>query len=74
MNSNLKLEKEGFVIFEKPIDKARNGIAFFLAMYKKIESNENTIIIKGLKDAGYLPLKVPISREIVELGIPIQTI
>ena len=62
MHSSLKLEKSGSVLLELPIDEAKNGIEFFLDMYKEIEIKDDIIIIKGLKDASYLPLKIPIPQ------------
>lgn len=49
---------EGCVVFEKNIDSTKNGVEFFLEMYKAIELKDNTIIIKGRKDVDYLPLKI----------------
>jgi hypothetical protein len=63
MYSKFTLEKENQIVFEKEIDKTRNGVEFFLEMYKDIELKGNDIIIKGRKDVEYLPLKIPISKE-----------
>lgn len=60
MYSKLTLEKEGTTVFEKDIDKTKNGVEFFLEMYKRIETEGNTIIVKGVKDVDYLPLRIPI--------------
>lgn len=46
------------MVFEKNIDSTKNGVEFFLEMYKAIELKDNTIIIKGRKDVDYLPLKI----------------
>jgi len=63
MYSKFTLEKENKIVFEKEIDKTKNGIEFFLEMYKDIDLKGNDIIIKGRKDVEYLPLKIPISKE-----------
>jgi len=58
MYSKFTLEKSGVVIFEKDIDRTKKGIEFFLEIYKAIELENNSIIIKGVKDVQYLPLKI----------------
>ena len=63
MYSKFTLEKESKIVFEKEIDKTKNGVEFFLEMYKDIDLKDNDIIIKGRKDVEYLPLKIPISKE-----------
>ncbi|HEU4901717.1 MAG TPA: hypothetical protein VFT06_02970 [Flavisolibacter sp.] len=65
MHSRLTIEKEGRVLFEKHLDKTKNGVEYFLVMYKQIASNGTNVIVKGRKDAGHLPLTVPISKDIV---------
>lgn len=65
MLSKLSLERNGKVIFEKEIDKTKNGIEFFLDMYKRIVSNNDAIVIEGRKDVKYLPLTIPIDRDIL---------
>lgn len=65
MYSKFILEYKDQVLFEKEIDKARNGVEFFLEMYKKIEVKENNIIIKGHYDVDYLPLTIEISENIL---------
>jgi hypothetical protein len=67
MYSKLTLEKNEVIIFEKEIDKTKNGVEFFLEMYKKIEVNGNTIIVKGSKDVKYLPLRIPIDEEAIKV-------
>lgn len=62
MYSKLVLEKDGQATFEKDIDKAKNGVEFFLVMYKSIEARDNEIIIKGAKDVDYLPMRIKIDR------------
>lgn len=62
MHSKFTLEKLGTLIYERKIDKANNGIEFFLEMYKTIMIEKNDIVIKGHKDVKYLPLKIPISE------------
>lgn len=66
MLSKLTIEKAGIIIFEKQIDETVNGVEFFLEMYKKIEIDNNTIIIRGSRDVEYLPLKLTIERDIIE--------
>ncbi len=56
MFSRLIVENSSTIIFEKNIGKSRNGIEFFLDMYKGIEFKKNFLIVKGPKDAGF-PLK-----------------
>ncbi|TGV02131.1 hypothetical protein [Flavivirga rizhaonensis] len=63
MYSKFTLEKENEIIFEQEIDKTKNGIEFFLEMYKDIELKDHDIIIKGRKDVEYLPLTIPIKKE-----------
>jgi hypothetical protein len=65
MHSKLAIEKDGRVLFEKDLDKAKNGVEYFLVMYKQIASDGNNVIVKGRKDAGYFPLIVPVSKDIV---------
>ncbi|WP_276482724.1 hypothetical protein [Paraflavitalea pollutisoli] len=62
MSSLLSVEKDTTVIFEKPIDKSRKGIEYFLVMYKSLLFDEDRIIIKGDRDVEYLPLRVPLSE------------
>lgn len=66
MYSKLTLEKAGEVVFEKNIDKTRIGIEFFLEMYKRIECDGSSIIIKGHRDVDYLPLKIPIDASLIQ--------
>ncbi|APZ47809.1 hypothetical protein BW723_16560 [Polaribacter reichenbachii] len=63
MYSKFTLEKENQIVFEKEIDKAKNGVEFFLEIYKDIDLKNNNIIIKGRKDVEYLPLKIRIYKE-----------
>ena len=62
MYSKFTLENENEIVFEKDIDKTKNGVEFFLEMYKDIDLNGNNIIIKGRKDVEYLPLKIPLGE------------
>lgn len=62
MYSKLVIESDTGKIFEKQIDKTHKGVEFFLEMYKALEFDGSSIIIKGRKDVDYLPLKVPISE------------
>lgn len=61
MYSKFTLEKAGTVIYEREIDQTKKGIEFFLEIYKKIEVENNNIIIKGVKDVEYLPLKISLN-------------
>lgn len=65
MYSKLTLEKDGIVFFEKDIDSTKNGIEFFLEMYKSIEVEDDAIVIKGHRDVKYLPLKIPIEKQLI---------
>jgi hypothetical protein len=65
MHSKLTLEKDERTVFEKEIDKTKNGVEFFLVMYKLIEAEGNTLIVKGDRDVDYLPLKVPIDPAVI---------
>lgn len=58
MQANFTLEKNSKIIFNKLIDEGPNGMEFFLVMFKKIEQQNNSIIIKGAKDLTYLPLQI----------------
>ncbi|MHA3789598.1 hypothetical protein ACX0HA_15410 [Flavobacterium hauense] len=66
MYSTFTLEKEGFIIFEKNIDKTKKGIEFFLEMYKAISFENNIFIVKGRKDVEYLPLKISLKENILK--------
>ena len=66
MYSKLSLEKDGKVVFEKDIDSTVNGIEFFLDMYKKIEVKNNGVLIKGHYGVEYLPLFVPVDKELLD--------
>ena len=60
VTSNLILEIDHVVVLKKNIDSAALGNPFFFIIYKKIEVENNVIIIKGRKDAGNLPMRVEI--------------
>jgi len=62
MYSKFIVAKGSEVIFEKEIDSARNGIEFFLDIYKSIELDGNNILVKGRKDVDYLPLRIPLEE------------
>lgn len=62
MYYRLVLQKNETVILEKELDNCVPGIEFFLVIYKKIEINDDHIIIKGVRDVDYLPLKIDIPR------------
>jgi hypothetical protein len=59
MYSKFTLEKESSIVYEKQIDKTKNGVEFFLEIYKEIEVDKENIIIKGNREVDYLPLKIP---------------
>lgn len=63
MHSRLTIEKGEKVLFDKDLDKAKNGVEYFLAMYKQITADGANIVVKGRKDAGQFPLKIPISKD-----------
>jgi hypothetical protein len=66
MYSKLTIERNNKVLYEKHIDKTKNGVELFLEMYKKIESDGTRITLKGIKaDGGNLPLTIPISKGIL---------
>jgi len=65
MYSALTIENNEGVIFEKEIDKTKKGVEFFLEMYKALEFDGNSIVIKGRKDVDYLPLKIPLPEFIL---------
>ncbi len=67
MQANFTLVKNNEIIFNKIIGEAPNGMEFFLVMFKKIEQKDNTIIIKGLKDVDYLPLKIIFNENLEEI-------
>lgn len=66
MYSKLSLEHNGTTIFEKHIDKVRNGVGFFLEMYNGIDVDGNSIVLKGAKDVSYLPLWISVERSLIE--------
>ena len=61
MYSSLLIEKKSGKVFEKVIDKTRNGVEFFLDIYKDILSENGDIIIRGSKDVDYLPLRISLN-------------
>jgi hypothetical protein len=65
MYSKFTLEKNSKIVFERLIDNTVRGVEFFLVMYKKIEVKDDDIIIKGSKDVDYLPLTIPIDRQLI---------
>jgi hypothetical protein len=67
MQANFTLEKDNKIIFKKVIGNAPSGMEFFLVMFKKIEQKDNSIIIKGLKDVDYLPMKIMFSENLTEI-------
>lgn len=67
MQANFTLEKDNKIIFKKIIDHVPNGNDFFMIVFKKIEQENNTIIIKGAKDIEYLPMKIVFSESMTEM-------
>lgn len=65
MTAVFKLEKGKQILLEKYVYETVLGNEFFLVAFKKIETNGNTIIIKGAKDIDELPMKIPISADII---------
>lgn len=65
MYSKLSLEKDDAIIFEKEIDKTKNGVEFFLEMYKNLHVEDNTIVINGHRDVDYFPLRIPVPNEVI---------
>lgn len=65
MYSKLTLKKNNRILFEKHIDRVKNGVEFFLVMYKGIQVENNSVVITGRKDVEYLPLKIPIEKSLV---------
>jgi hypothetical protein len=65
MYSHFILEKNGEIIFEKLIDDNRVDFEIFFDFIKKIEVKNNIIILKGQRDIDYLPMKIPISEDVV---------
>jgi len=64
MYSRFTLEQENKIIYQREIDKTEKGVEFFLDIYKDIEFIDDSIIIKGHKDVDYLPLKIPIPKNL----------
>lgn len=64
MYSKFTLEKQGKIVFEKLIDKTKNGVEFFLEIYKDIDVVGDFIIIQGSKEVKYLPFKIHIPQRI----------
>ncbi len=62
MHSKLTLEQHNGVIFEKELDKTKNGVEVFLELYKAIVVEGDNIVVKGRRDAENLPLKIPYSE------------
>jgi hypothetical protein len=67
MYSKFTLEKDNQIIFEKDIDSTKKGVEIFLELYKSIEFENNTIIIKGRRDIDYLPLKIVLNEKLEEI-------
>lgn len=61
MYSSLTLEKDGSIVFERPIDRADNGVEFFLEMYIRLDVDGNDVIVKCARDVSYSPLRVSIT-------------
>lgn len=69
MYSNLIIENNERIVFDKEIDKTCKGLEFFLEMYKAMEFDGSSIIIKGHKDVDYLPLRIPLSEIVKESSL-----
>lgn len=65
MYSKLTIEKKEEIVFEKDIDKTKNGVEFFLEMYKGIELVNGNLVIIGRKDVDYLPLKISLDKVVL---------
>lgn len=68
MQANFTLEKDNNIVFKKNIGEAPNGMEFFFVMFKKIEQDKNSIIIKGAKDVEYLPQKIIFAEDFTEVS------
>jgi hypothetical protein len=67
MYAELTLEQDQKIVFARHIDKTKNGVEFFLEMYKRIEVDSHNIIIQGRRDVDYLPLKIPIEKSTLNI-------
>lgn len=66
MTAYLTLEDGDQVLLEQRICSVELGYSFFPSWIKKIEvKNGNTLIVKGHYELDCLPLKIPISKEVV---------
>lgn len=69
MTAVFTLEAEDQVLFEKKICAVEFKFDFFPGWFKKIEvKNGDTIIVKGHYELDCLPMKIPISEEVVKRG------
>lgn len=67
MYAELTLEQDQKIVFARHIDKTKNGVEFFLEMYKRIEADSHNIIIQGRRDVDYLPLKIPVEKSTLDI-------
>jgi hypothetical protein len=62
MISKFTLEKNDKIIFSRDLDSTNLGIESFLEIYKKIDFEKNSFIIKGSREVDYLPMKIAIDE------------
>ncbi len=67
MTAVFKLERNGKVLLEKSISSTILGVGYLLWAFESIEAARDTIIIKGSKNMGELPMKLPVSAEMIAL-------
>jgi len=65
--SKLTFEKEGRIVFEQILDKTKNGVEFFLDMYRSIDLENNYIVVRGRKDVESLPFRISLEELIDEI-------
>ncbi|MDI9872377.1 hypothetical protein [Flectobacillus roseus] len=62
MFSNITVECDNEVIFEKEIHQSKNALLYFLEVYKSITFDGTSIVVKMPRDVDYLPVKIPVSE------------
>ncbi len=65
MYSKFLLEDDKKILYEQDIDTAQKNMEVFLEIYKKMEQENDTIIIKGAKHIEYLPLTIKLDKSIL---------
>jgi hypothetical protein len=65
MCSKLVIMNDKGIVFEREIDKTKIGVEFFLEMYKSLEFDGSSVLIKGDKYVNYLPLKISLPEFIL---------